>query len=73
MADTVAELAARARSLGPEDRERLVELLLGDLDQHRDTAIEEAWRAEIRRRIAAYERGQAVLHDADDVVAEVVV
>ena len=35
-----------------------------------DVAVEEAWRQEIRRRVAAYERGEAVLHDADDVMAE---
>jgi predicted transcriptional regulator len=32
--------------------------------------VEAAWRAEIRRRIAAYERGEAVLHDEEDVLAE---
>lgn len=71
MPDTVAELAARAQALDPRDRERLVDLLIGDLDQHRDAKTEEAWRAEIRRRVAAYERGEAVLHDAGKVIAEV--
>jgi putative addiction module component (TIGR02574 family) len=71
MPDTVSDLAARAHELDPKDRERLVDLLLGDLDQHRDAAAEEAWRQEIRRRISAYESGEAVLHDADQVIAEV--
>lgn len=70
MPDTVAELAERARALDPKDRERLVDLLLDSFDDSRDPSTEEAWRQEIRRRVAAYERGEAVLHDADDVMAE---
>ena len=69
MADTVAELAERGRALAPEDRARLVELLLRSLEAP-DSSIEEAWRVEIRRRVAAYERGEAVLFDADEVIAE---
>lgn len=70
MLDTVAELAQRGRALDAKDRERLVDLLLDSLAEPPDPAIEEAWRLEIRRRIAAYERGEAVLYDADDVMAE---
>lgn len=69
MADTVAELAERGRALAPEDRARLVELLLQSLEAP-DPGVEDAWRAEIRRRIDAYERGEAVLFDADEVIAE---
>lgn len=67
---TVAELAQRARALGPSDRERLVELLLESLAETPDPAVEEAWRHEIGRRVAAYQRGEAVLHDVDEVMAE---
>jgi putative addiction module component (TIGR02574 family) len=70
MVDPVAELADRARALDPRDRATLVGLLLESLDEAPDPAAEAAWRAEIRRRIAAYERGEAVLHDEDDVLAE---
>ena len=52
------------------DRERLVDLLLDSLTESPDPAVEEAWRLEIRRRVAAYERGEAVLYDAEDVMAE---
>ena len=70
MNDAVAELAEQGRALDPKDRERLVDLLLDSLEQSRDPAIEEAWRQEIRRRIASYEHGDAVLYDAEDVMAE---
>ena len=70
MPDTVAELAQRGRALDAKDRERLVDLLLDSLTESPDPAVEEAWRLEIRRRVAAYERGEAVLYDADEVMAE---
>lgn len=70
MSDTVAELAQRGRALHPKDRERLVDLLLGSFDESPDLVVEEAWRLEIKRRVSAYERGEAVLHDADAVMAE---
>ena len=70
MTDTVVELAQRSRALTPKDRERLVDLLLDSLADSPDPAVEEAWRLEIRRRVAAYERGEAVLYDADEVMAE---
>lgn len=70
MPDTVAELAQRGRALDAKDRERLVELLLDSLFESPDRNVEEAWRHEIRRRVAAYERGEAVLCDAEEVMAE---
>lgn len=70
MTDTVAELAQRGRALTAQDRERLVDLLLDSLEDAPDPKVEEAWRTEIRRRVAAYERGEAVLYDADEVMAE---
>ena len=70
MPDTVAELARRGRALPLDERARLVDLLLDSLEDSPDPAIEEAWRLEIRRRISAYERGEAELFDADEVMAE---
>lgn len=70
MADVVAELAQRGRALEPRDRERLVNLLLDSLEDAPDPAVEEAWRHEIGRRVAAYERGEATLFDAEEVMAE---
>jgi putative addiction module component (TIGR02574 family) len=70
MADTVAELVERGKALSEQDRTRLVELLRETLDESVDPEVEEAWRLEIRSRTAAYERGEAILYDADEVIAE---
>jgi putative addiction module component (TIGR02574 family) len=70
MADVVVELAQLGRALDPKDRERLVDLLLDSLENAPDPGVEEAWRLEIRRRVAAYELGEATLFDADEVMAE---
>jgi Putative addiction module component len=48
----------------------LIELLRETLEVPIDPTVEAAWRAEIRSRTAAYERGEATLYDADDVIAE---
>lgn len=70
MPDIVAELAERGRSLAPEDRSRLVELLLDSLHEPPLSEIEAAWDAEISRRVAAFERGEVQTFAAEDVFAE---
>lgn len=70
MADLVSELAERGRSLAPEDRSRLVELLLESLHEPPLAEIEAAWDEEIRRRVAAFERGEVQTYAAKDVFAE---
>lgn len=70
MADPVADLAERAKSLEPEDRVRLVELLLDSLHDEPIAEVEAAWEEEIRRRVEAFERGEVKTLSADDVFAE---
>ena len=70
MPDAVVELAQRGQALDPKDRARLIDLWLDSLAQSPDPGVEEAWHLAIRRRVAAYQRGAAVLHDADDLMAE---
>ena len=70
MPDTVAELAARGRALNATDRRQLVDLLVDSLAESAESAVDKAWRLEIERRVATYERGESVLHDADEVMAE---
>lgn len=70
MADLVDELAARGRSLKPEDRSRLVDLLLESLHEPPLAEIEAAWEQEITKRIAAFERGEVATMAAEDVFAE---
>ena len=70
MADIVAELADRGRSLAPEDRSRLVELLLESLHEPPLSDIEAAWDAEIVRRVEAHSEGLIETYAAEDVFAE---
>ena len=70
MADIVAELADRGRSLAPDDRSRLVELLLESLHEPPLSDIEAAWDAEIVRRVQAYKRGEIETYAAEEVFAE---
>jgi putative addiction module component (TIGR02574 family) len=70
MADIVAELADRARSLAPDDRSRLVELLLESLHEPPLSDIEAAWDAETVRRVQAHKRGEVETFAAEEVFAE---
>ena len=70
MPDLVAELADRGRALPPEERVRLLDLLLESLHQSSPKEVEEAWNVEIEHRVARYERGEAELHEAENVMAE---
>jgi putative addiction module component (TIGR02574 family) len=70
MADPVADLVERAKSLEPEDRVRLVELLLDSLHEEPAAEVEAAWEEEIRRRVEAFERGEVETFSAEDVFAE---
>jgi len=70
MTDIVAELADRGRALAPDDRSRLVELLLESLHEPPLSEIEAAWDAEIVRRVVAYKKGEVQTYAAEDVFAE---
>lgn len=58
MAATIEELEAQASKLAPEDRARLAYAILMSLDGIEEGDIEEAWRAEVQARLAAYQRGE---------------
>ena len=70
MTDLVDELSRKARALPPEDRVRLADELLATV-QEVDAEVEQAWDAEIRRRIAEIDSGTAKLIPAEEVFAEV--
>lgn len=61
MASAPCSLAQRGRAVDAKDRECLVDLLPDSSRESPDPAVEEAWRLEIRRRVAAYERGEGGL------------
>jgi putative addiction module component (TIGR02574 family) len=70
MPDRVEQLAAQGLALSPEDRVRLLDMLLDSLDEPADSALEKAWTKEIERRVQAHERGEGQLFDVEQVMAE---
>ena len=70
MADTLKELEAQARSLSPDERARLAEMLLESLREAPLAEIEKAWEVEIAERAAAYDRGELPTLSAESVFAE---
>ena len=54
----VDELYGRAIDLSPEDRAELAGLLLQSIEEPADEGVEEAWAAEIERRLAEYRAGR---------------
>lgn len=70
MIDLVAELSAQARALPPEDRARLAEELLASLDPG-EAEVDDAWDAELRRRIAEVDDGTVTLVPADQAFEQV--
>ena len=70
MVDLVAELAAQGRTLPPEERVRLLDLLLESLQEASPSNFEDAWSKEIERRVAAHDRGEGKLYEMDEVMAE---
>jgi hypothetical protein len=62
---TVAELATHIQQLSASEKRELLQLLLTDSDDPEQDA-DEAWRAEIVRRVKAIRNGEAAisaLHD----------
>ena len=70
MSSVFAEIEEKVRTLSPEERARLVEMLLESLRDTPVAEIEAEWEWEILRRVAEYERGEAKAYAAEDVFAE---
>lgn len=70
MNDKAKILVEEARRLPANERVAIAEELLASLDGEADSKVEKAWVDEVRARIAAYERGEFELIDAEDVFAE---
>jgi len=70
MPDQVIELAQRGKALSPEQRSRLVDILLESLHEPAIAEIEAAWEVEIERRLAEYDRGGATSIDAEEVFSK---
>jgi putative addiction module component (TIGR02574 family) len=57
MSNQVEVLEAEAMKLSPEERARLADRLIASLSE--DAEIEEAWAAEVKRRVTEIEAGRA--------------
>ena len=57
---TVAELAAQIQQLSAAEKRELMQLMLTDSDDPEQDA-DEAWRAEIVRRVKAIRNGEAAI------------
>ena len=57
MARSARELFEEAMRLDPAERATLMRLLIDTLDAESEEAAEEAWRAEVERRIAELDSG----------------
>jgi len=62
------QIEAEARRLPREERARLAEALIASLDE--DAELEEAWNAEIRRRVEELRSGAVTSLPAEEVFAE---
>ncbi len=67
MSNQVDVLEAEALKLTPEERARLADRLIASLSD--DAEIEEAWAAEVERRIAEIEAGRAPVVPAAEAIA----
>lgn len=70
MPDPVIELASKGAALKPDDRSRLIDLLLVSLREGPLAEVDDAWDEEVERRLSAHDRGELASIDGDDVLSE---
>lgn len=70
MHDQVTKLSQRGKAHLPEERSRLVDILLESLHEPAIAEVEAAWELEIERRLGEYEPGETNSIDADEVFAK---
>ncbi len=68
MNDSIDRLKSQAQDLSATERADLASFLLDSLGP--DAAVEDAWRAEIARRVSAARAGRVTGRPLDDVLAE---
>jgi len=62
------QIESAALELPLHERARLAERLLASLDQ--ESTVQDAWTAEIQRRVEAFHSGALTTHPGDDVLTE---
>lgn len=75
MPSTLEQLAAEVRELSPQDRMKLLALMIRELDRAEDAAsseeIEQAWDCEIQRRIEDLDSGRVNTIPAEEVFSRI--
>ena len=66
----VDDLKLQLKTLSQSDRANIAYFLLNTLDGEEDEGVEEAWDAEIARRVEEIESGKAVGIPLEQVIAE---
>ncbi len=69
MTGLLLELSTRAKSLSPDERALLAEMLLESIEEAIPAEFAAEWEREIGKRVAAYEQG-AITYTAEEVFAE---
>jgi len=69
MSTVLDELKQKATQLSESERAELALSLIESLDGEADAGIDEAWQAEIDRRVAEIDRGDVQLIPGDEVFA----
>jgi putative addiction module component (TIGR02574 family) len=69
MARAITEIENEIRNLSPEAQERLLHVLLEELDGSPDAGAEEAWLREVQRRSGELESGLVKPVPAEEVFA----
>lgn len=69
MSALLDELVKKAQALPTNERVVLAQALWASVEAEEGPEIEAAWEAEITRRLAAYDRGEVRVMDADAVHA----
>ena len=69
MSSLLTTLEQQARTLAPDERARLAEVLLESLHDTPLPEIEAEWQREIEKRVAAYDRGETQVYLAEEVFA----
>lgn len=70
MLESVAELAAKGAALAPQERSRLIDLLLVSLQERPLAEVDAAWDQEVERRLDSHDRGETQSIDGEEVLAE---
>lgn len=70
MATDNRDLFQEALALPLAERAALTEVLIDSLPANRQSDIQIAWRAEVQRRIEAFDRGESQAIDAEQVFDE---